>query len=229
MIPTILNIILGGIQGIEVEFFVEDVSAKLLDRAANVRLVLSVDTLGRFKLISARPGPLGVGCTLERVPRWATAVSCQGERPPEILSSELTYIIVASTTGCTCLDLCLSCRAWILIVRLATLPVDNLDGVCTLSGGLGGERLSICLAIAAGGSVNLTDESTFLCLGRSSWLDGVWRVSRALSSKMRRLIWGAWELILARVLSKFRRSSWALHAAHAYLPISGKALVSDKS
>lgn len=69
MIPTILNIILGGIQGIEVEFFVEDVSAKLLDRAANVRLVLSVDTLGRFKLISARPGPLGVGCTLERVPR----------------------------------------------------------------------------------------------------------------------------------------------------------------
>ena len=64
---TVFDLILAGSQGVHAQIFVEDVRAKLLVRAVNVRLV-SIDALGRFKIIYARPGPLGVGCSLERVP-----------------------------------------------------------------------------------------------------------------------------------------------------------------
>ena len=57
---------------------------------------------------------------------------------------------------------------------MAIVPVDNLDGVCALAGGLGGGLPGISLAIAACGSVNLTNESTFLWLGRSSRLEVIW-------------------------------------------------------
>ena len=52
-------------------------------------------------------------------------------------------------------------------------------------------------------------------------------MSRALSSHLSWLIRGAWELVLASVLSEFRRSSRALHAAHPNFPTTGNAMVSD--
>ena len=156
---AVLDLVRAAVQAREVEFLVKNVRAKLLG-AANVRLV-AIEAVRRFKIVDARPGPLGVGRSLEWIPGSSTAVSRQGEGAPEILSCELAKVIVAATTGAASLDLfSLSGRAGILIVRVAALPVNNFY----LGGCFGGERLDISLVITAGCSVNLTDESTLLLL-----------------------------------------------------------------
>ena len=159
---AVLDLVRAAVQAREVEFLVKNVRAKLL-WAANVRLV-AIEAVGRFKIVDARPGPLGVGRSLEWIPGSSTAISRQGEGPPEILSRELANVIVAATTGAASLDLCLSGRAGILIVRVAALPVNNFDGASALASCFGGERLGVSLGVTAGCSVNLTDESTLLLL-----------------------------------------------------------------